>query len=286
MDMQAPKELNIASDWLLVFMDETGHETFAGDHPYYAVGGCAILGAHYEAVKAQWRQLRRTINGDPDLPLHASELDYTPETLAAVSQLFTSPAFARFAVAATNKTNFAVDMHAMAAVMGTLKQHIARLVSRLPCSTVALIFESSERGDPLVRQHFGELGLLEDERPVPTEHCFMPKWAGEPGLELADFVASAAGTQARFYHRGKTNLAKDYQAVFHPFPPPFSQFFHIAKVDGSRESHEAWVQGFRRMEAAANTSTEKTPKNGEEEEDRDGTARTATGAGIGHQSGD
>jgi hypothetical protein len=197
-------------------------------------------------VKTQWRELRRTINGDPDAQLHAADLDYTPENLAAASQFFMSPAFARFGVAATNKTNFAVDMHAMAAVMGMLKQHIARLVSRLPCTTVALIFESSERGYPLVRRHFGELRLMEDERPIPTEHCFMPKSAGEPGLELADFIASAAGTQARFYHRGKTGFAKDYQAVFHQFPPPMSQFFHIGEVGGSRESREAWIQGVRR----------------------------------------
>ena len=229
-------------------MDETGHETFAGDHPYYAVGGCGILGAHYDAVKAQWRELRHIINGDPDTPLHAADLIYTPKNLAAVSQFFESPAFARFGVAATNKTNFAVDMHAMAAVMGMLKQHIARLVSRVPCSTVALIFESSERGDPLVRQYFGELGLIEEERPISTEHCFMPKSAGESGLELADFVASAAGTQARFYQRGKTEFAKDYQAVFHQFPPPMSQFFHIAEVGGSRESNAACIQGVRRTE--------------------------------------
>jgi hypothetical protein len=189
-----------------------------------------------------------SINGDPDLPLHAAELDYTPENLAAVSQFFTLPAFARFAVAATNKTNFAVDMHAMAAVMRMLKEHIARVVPLLPCSTVALIFESSERGDPLVRQHFGELELLKNQRPVPIEHCFMPKSGREPGLELADFVASAAGSQVRFYHRGKTDFAQDYQAVFRQFPPPFSQFFHIKEVGGSHESHEAWVHGFRRTE--------------------------------------
>jgi hypothetical protein len=171
-----------------------------------------------------------------------------------VSEFFKSPAFARFAVAATNKTNFAVDLHAMVPVMGMLKQHIARFVSRLPstvCTTVALIFESSERGDPLVKQYFGELGLVEDERPIPTEHCFMPKSAGEPGLEVADFVANAAGTQARFYHRrkrGKTEFAKDYQAVFHRFPPSISQFFWISEVGGSRERHEAWVQGTRRTE--------------------------------------
>jgi hypothetical protein len=111
-----------------------------------------------------------------------------------------------------------------------------------------LIFESSERGDPLVRQHFGELGLLEEGRRIATEHCFMPKSANEPGLELADFVASTAGTQARFYHRGKTGFAKDYQVVFHQFPPPFLQFFHIAEVGGSSEGHEAWIQGVRRTE--------------------------------------
>jgi Protein of unknown function (DUF3800) len=248
MAMKAPEELQFRNDWLLVFMDETGHETFAGDHPYFAVGGCAILGAHHAVVTAQWRELRRTINGDPDAPLHAADLDYKPENLAAVSQFFTSPAFARFAVAATNKTNFAVDMHAMAAVMGTLKNHIARLVAVLPCSTVALIFESSERGDPLVQQHFGELGLLENDRPIPTEHSFMPKSAGEPGLEIADFVASAAGTQARFYHRGKKEFAKDYQAVFHQFPAPGSQFFHITEVGGSPERQEAWIEGIRRTE--------------------------------------
>jgi len=249
--MQAGEELKIHNDWLLVFMDETGHETFAGDHPYYAVGGCGIIGAHYDAVKAQWRELRRTINGDPDAPLHAADLNYAPENLVAVSEFFKLPAFARFAVSATNKTNFAVDMHAMVPVMGMLKKHIARFVSRLPptvCTSIALIFESSERGDPLVKQHFGELGLVEDERPIPTEHCFMPKSAREPGLEIADFVVSAAGTQARFYHRGKTEFAKDYQAVFHQLPPPISQFFHISEVGGSRGSHEAWVQGTRRTE--------------------------------------
>jgi hypothetical protein len=193
--MPVPQELKFDNDWLLVFMDETGHETFAGDHPYFAVGGCAILGDHHAAVNAQWREVRCAINGDPDAPLHAADLKYSDENFAVLSQFFKSPAFARFGVAATNKTNFAVDMHAMAAVMGMLKQHIARIVERLPCSTVALIFESLQRGDPLVRRHFGELGLLEAERPVPTEHCFMPKSAGEPGLGSP--ISSPAPPEAR-----------------------------------------------------------------------------------------
>jgi hypothetical protein len=245
---QGEEELKFSNDSLLVFMDETGHETFAGDHPYFAVGGCAFVGAHHAAVSAQWREVRRAIVGDPDAPLHAADLKYTEENFAVLSQFFKSPAFARFGVATTDKTNFTVGIHTMAAVMGTLKQHIARIVERLPCSTLALIFESSQRGNPLVQQYFGELGLLDNGRPVPTEHCFMPKSAGEPGLEIADFVASAAGSQARFYHRGKIGFAKDYQDVFHQFPPPMSQFLHITEVGGSRDNDVAWIQGVRRSE--------------------------------------
>jgi len=242
------EQLNFRNDWLLVLMDETGHETFSGDHPYFAVGGCAILGAHHAAVVELWRELRRTINGDPSAPLHAADLAYTDANFSALSAFFKSPAFARFGVAATSKTNFLVDLHAMAAVMGMIKQHIARIVERLPCSTVAVIFEASQRGDPLVQKHFGELGLMENERLIPTEHRFMPKSSGEPGLEIADFVASAAGSQARFYHQGKKAFAKDYQDVFHQHPPPYSQFFHIAEVGGARESNQVWVEGSKRSE--------------------------------------
>ena len=171
-----------------------------------------------------------------------------PENLTAVSEFFKLPSFARFGVAASNKTSFVADMHTMVPVMGMLKQHIMRLAAALPCTTIALIFESSERGDPLVRQYFGELGLLEEGRQIPVEHCFMPKTAKEPGLEIADFVASATGTQARFYHQERKKFALDYEAVFHQFPPPFSQFFHITDAGGSRESQEAWVEGVRRAE--------------------------------------
>jgi uncharacterized protein DUF3800 len=246
--MQTDDELKFANDWLLVFMDETGHETFAGDHPYFAVGGCGILGEHHAAVNAQWRDLRRAINGDPDLPLHAADLAYSPENFAALTEFFKLPSFARFGVGASSKTSFAVDMHTMAPVMVMLKQHIARLVSVVPCTHVALIFESSDRGDPLVRQYFGELGLRATDIDIPIEHCFMPKSSREPALELADFVASAAGSQTQRYHRGQTGFARDYEAVFHAFPVPMSQFFHIAGVGGSREDQEAWVEGVKRRE--------------------------------------
>jgi hypothetical protein len=76
----------------------------------------------------------------------------------------------------------------------------------------------------------------------------MPKSAREPALEIADFVTSAAGSQAKFYYRDMPGFAKDCQDVFHVFPPPYSQFFHITEVGGSAENGEAWIDGARRKE--------------------------------------
>jgi hypothetical protein len=117
-----------------------------------------------------------------------------------------------------------------------------------PCTSVALIFESSQRGDPLVIQHFGELELQENDKPLPTEHCFMPKSSGEPALEIADFIVNAAGSQARRQLRGISGFAQDYQAVFHRLPQQYGHFFLITDVEGSAENTEATVRGLRPME--------------------------------------
>jgi hypothetical protein len=85
------EELQFGNDWLLVFLDETGHETFAGNQPYFAVGGCALLGQDHSAITHEWREVRRVINGSPDEPLHAAELKQTPENFAALSAFFRSP---------------------------------------------------------------------------------------------------------------------------------------------------------------------------------------------------
>jgi hypothetical protein len=243
MQHRPPDELRFGNDWLLVFLDETGHEAFAGNQPYYAVGGCVLLGLHYAGIKQQWREVRRLVNGSADAPLHAAELRRVRENLAAVSRFFLTRGIARVAVAATTQTKFHVDMHTMVPVIGMLKAQIGRVAARVPCTTMALVFESSQRGDPLIMQHFEELQLPANGKLLPTEHCFMPKSAGEPGLEIADFIVNAAGSQARRQLRGTPGFAQDYEAVFHQLPSPYAEFFLITDVGGSAEGREAYVQG-------------------------------------------
>jgi hypothetical protein len=66
------RQLSLAADCLLVFIDETGHETFAGDQNYYGLGGCALMVGTYDVLKARWKEVRKIVNGDPEAPLHAA----------------------------------------------------------------------------------------------------------------------------------------------------------------------------------------------------------------------
>ena len=242
---RTPEELHFENDWLLVFLDETGHETFAGNQPYFVVGGCALLGQDHRAITQEWREVRRVVNGSPDAPLHAADLKQTEENFGALRVFFRSRGFARVAAAATTNTKFLVDMHTMSPVLGMLKEQIARVVELTPCTTVALIFESSQRGDPPLMQHFGELDLRDNDKPLPTEHCLMPKKSGEPALEVADFIVSAAGSQTKRQLRGTSSFAPDYRDVFHKVPREYAQFCLITEVGAAAESNEAFVRGLR-----------------------------------------
>src|ERR1700731_927670 len=95
------EEIKPAADDLLVFIDDTGHETFAGNQGYYGLGGCLVMGFAYEYLKEKWCGVRKIINGDPEAPLHGSDITANPkpESLAALSTFFEDRSFARIAVA-------------------------------------------------------------------------------------------------------------------------------------------------------------------------------------------
>ncbi len=58
----------------------------------------------------------------------------------------------------------------------------------------------------------------------------MPKFAGEPALEVADFVMHAIGRQARHNLTRRGSFLPDFCAIFHAIDPKFASFMEVEKV--------------------------------------------------------
>jgi hypothetical protein len=139
------------ADDLLVFVDETGHETFAGNQGFYGLGACVVVGAHYTHVKAKWGEVRATVGGGPVAPLHASTIERKPKNFQALSRFFLDPSFIRIAVTTTKDAGLPPNMHPCIPVIGQLRQEVAIVAFALPCKRVWIFVESSQRADPVVR---------------------------------------------------------------------------------------------------------------------------------------
>jgi hypothetical protein len=232
---------NISPDTLLFMLDDTGHETLAGNHTVYGLAGIALRASHNEPqLWPSWRSLRALVNGDPDTPLHAFEFGQEarkrPELYTPLGNFFREHLFVRLAVTATVKTSLPDHLVLMQPVILTLKNYMADIVVRSDCGSVAVVFESSERADDALTQHFGKLVVERNSTTIPVEHCLMEKKNNEPALEVADFVANAAGSMARWRLRGKQGFPKDFASIFHSVPAIYVRYMDIGSVIGPVQS--------------------------------------------------
>jgi hypothetical protein len=111
-----------------------------------------------------------------------------------------------------------------------LKKYLAEAAAVSRCDSVALIFESSERGDAILKSEFGFFDLRQADVELPVEFCLMPKAAKEPALEAADFVANAVGGMARRMIGGRRDFGADFCSIFHEVPPNVTRYMHIDGV--------------------------------------------------------
>lgn len=231
MQPKAYEELKPDTDDLLVFIDDTGNETFAGNQGFYGLGACVILEAGYQlSLKPKWGEVRRIIAGDAEAPLRASTMERKPENFAALSQFFLDPSFARIGVTTTKAIGLPATMHPSVPIMGQLRQEIAYLASVLPCKRVWVIVESSQRADQIVRECFDQLNSLDASHAFPVERCFMPKSSREPGLEVADFIVSSASSEIQRRMRGKDGHTPDFNDVFCRLPKVGCRYHEIVRA--------------------------------------------------------
>jgi hypothetical protein len=225
-----------SADWMIAFIDDTGHETFAGNHQHYGLGGCAVMGAALPVLQARWRGVRALVHGSPDVPLHAASMPRLAKNFVALADFFRDRTFVRFAVTSTNTIKCPPDIHTAKPLIEVLKKQIVHIASHSPFRSLAVVFESSQRADPLIEELFGSLELQENGTPIPVSHYFLPKAAGEPGLEVADFIINSAASETRKRMKGVAGMAKDFADVFTQVPPAYRRFMMIETVSSTEVS--------------------------------------------------
>lgn len=234
------QEYEIPDSYLIVGLDETGHERFADrNYPIFGIGGCAVRASEYEYIlKVPWQEVRAKIFPGLEKPIHAAEIDQlSSEKAAILGDFFTKGNFGRLATIVSERALLKDDLPPYKIVARKIIDQISRFVSRFKCDGVVMIIEASERTDMLAATFFEGYDIMLSSGKAPFLKFRMPKKAAEPLLEVADLIVHVAGSQVRddVYRDRKWGQRRDFRAVFLPEPKlesdPRVEFFEIIKVE-------------------------------------------------------
>jgi len=178
--------------------------------------------------------MKKQFFGGVKTKLHASELHGINEKqIQAVGDFFKKNLFSRFAATIRKETVIELPMHNYHLVASVLRQRIADVASAHALDSMTLIVESSQRGNRLLRRYMSDIVLKDGHgNELPVYKHIMSKKAGEPGLEVADFVIHTAGGQAlkRMKKSGNTATRQDYNCVFQSVPKQLISTFDVDVV--------------------------------------------------------
>jgi hypothetical protein len=231
--MAAETNLTLPEKCLGVFVDDTGHEALVAGHAVYGLGGCAVLVPELDRlIRSPWREIRRSVTGSPDTPLHANTFGHfaTQQNIQAVAEFFRLQPFARFGAIISTSTTLADELGPVPTIAKVLQARIADIARWTVFDSLAVIFESSQRADRLIENAFQGFALEEGGKPIPVECYFMSKEHAEPALEVADFVMHAVGRQVRQNLKKRGDFLADFCAVFHSVDRKLTSFMEVASV--------------------------------------------------------
>lgn len=215
-------EFTFGSHTLLVAIDETGHEELADPrYQVFGLGGCVTTVAEYStAIAAPWSALKNRHFSGARTPLHATGLRANAEQAGAIGDFFRGQVFGRFAAVSTPATSLGTPLGRYESTALLMTRCLTEAAIEYDFNSVAVIFEHSQRTDPLVRKVFSpqtdHLSDVANRWRVPTQFYLASKAAAEPLVEVADFIVQAAGTAvSRNITTGAAFLnRRDFASVF------------------------------------------------------------------------
>ncbi|HKF64122.1 MAG TPA: DUF3800 domain-containing protein [Dongiaceae bacterium] len=242
-DVAAPSSIErnsllLRPDTLAFFIDDSGDQVL-GDpgNPLFALGGVSVMGSDYAAVAGAWSQATATISR-PKGRLHFSERQrgLGRSNKLQIHKLLASRPIGRFAAIATRDSVLA-GTTIEDVVLGSLKKRLEELLSWSSCRSIALVFEESARLKAAVHRHFDGMKVQADDAEVPHVCCWMPKSAGVPLLELADWLLHTVAAQVR--HKSQNSHTDDFCAAFHSVNPKLASYVQIGTAfpNSLREGH-------------------------------------------------
>ena len=138
----------------------------------------------------------------------------------------------------------------MRAMKRLTEQRINEIVGRALCREVKVIFEASERADPLIEEAFHDLDVRHGEKPIPTECYFIAKKVGDTGLEAADFVMQAVGRQMNQNLKHRDGFRRDFSAIFRAVDREYTSFMETDAITIKRQLGESTESSRRALRKA------------------------------------